>query len=206
MIDALAKRWDEVLPLLTPDEQRTLRGLVVDLAEARDEPTRVALSQRIALLLFEALPRDHPVVVTGNRLTVAPSHLRPSVGLFTYLRMRVAEQVPWPAADRILMADWDTPRSLRGRGIDPDFPQLIRLERTDGSVAVPLFQFADDGLPRATVLRINRLLDACEDPWGVADWWLSTNIWLHDAPVELLDGPEEANLLAAAHAAAGGAR
>lgn len=206
MIDALAQRWDDVVPLLPPDRQRTLRELVVDLAEAADEPARLAVSQRIALLLFDSLPAYHPVVVMGNRLTTAPADTRSSIGRFTLLRMRVAEQAPLPAADRILMADWETPRALRGRGIDPDFPPLIRLDRQDGSVVVPLFQFADDGRPRATVLRINVLLDAYDDPWGVADWWLSSNVWLHDAPVELLDGPDEDNLLAAARAAVGGAR
>lgn len=206
MIDALAERWDEVTPFLSPDRLRTLRGLVVDLAEAPDEPVRLAVSQRIAVLLFDALPADHPVVVTGNRLAVAPPDTRSSIGRFTLLRMRVVAQAPLPAADRILMADWDTPRALRRRGIDPDFPPLIRLERPDGGVVVPLFQFGDDGRPRDTVLRINVLLDAYDDPWGVADWWLSGNVWLHGAPVELLDGPDEDNLLAAAQAAAGGAR
>jgi len=206
MIEALAQRWDEVLPRLPAHQQDEIRECVLDLADTSEERTRLALSQRIANLLFDALPKDDPVVVTGNRFTAAPPDTRMSIGRFTLLRMRVADQVPLPAANRILMADWETPRELRGRGIDPDFPQLIRLERTDGSVAVPLFQFADDSLPRATVLRINGLLDAYDDPWGVADWWLSSNVWLHEAPVELLDGPQESELLAAAHAVAGGVR
>ncbi len=206
MIDALAERWDDVLPRLDAAQQRTLRTLVVELADARDEQSRRSRSQDIAGLLFKALPKDHPVVVVGNRFTVEPSvRLSPS-GLFTRLRLRVAEEAPWPAVDRILTTEWETARALRGRGIDPDLPELIRLDRPDGDLAVPTFQFTGDGRPRETVLRINDVLHAHDDPWGVADWWLSSNVWLHDAPVDLLDGPQEHQLLAAAHAAVGGAR
>jgi hypothetical protein len=204
MIDALARDWDAVMAECDDDVRRTLGELVVELADAPDDGTRVKVSQTIARLLVTALPPRHPVVLMGNRLTPAPSSPLTLRRLSMMVRMRVVEQAPWSAFDRILTTDWENARALRGRGVDPDLPELIRLGRPDGSFAVPSFQFTDDGRPREVVLRINQLLRAGDDPWGVADWWLSGNVWLHDAPVALLGRPGEERLLAAATAAVGG--
>ncbi|SDI45630.1 hypothetical protein SAMN05421505_15323 [Sinosporangium album] len=69
---------------------------------------------------------------------------------------------------------------------DPDDPRLLRLDRPDGGVAVPAFQFGDDGAPIPVVLAVNELLDAARDPWGTADWWLRGNALLGGAPAALL--------------------
>ncbi len=50
------------------------------------------------------------------------------------------------------------------------------------------------------VVAVNRLLDADDDPWGVADWWLGANAWLDAVPARLLGTPGEHGLLAAARA------
>lgn len=45
------------------------------------------------------------------------------------------------------------------------------------------------------VAEVNRLLDAADDPWGVASWWISASSRLEGrAPKELIDTPDESNL------------
>lgn len=204
MIDALAHDWDSVMALCDDATRRELRALVVDLADAPDDDSRTRASQQIADRLIRALPPTHPVVRLGNRLTSTPTSPLTLRQLSMMVRMRVVDQAPWSAEDRILTTDWETARELRSRGVDPDLPEIIRLDRPDGSYAVPSFQFTDTGYPRDVVLRINRVLRAYADPWGAADWWLSGNVWLHDTPIALLDRPGEERLLAAASAAVEG--
>jgi len=204
MIDALARDWDSVIAECDDNTRLDLRKLVIELADAPDDDTRNRMSQAIAALLFATLPAQHPVVRLGNRLATARSSPLSLRQLSSMVRMRVVEQAPWSARDRILSADWENARTLRDRGVDPDLPELIRLTRTDGSFAVPSFQFTEDGRPRDVVLRINQLLRAHDDPWGVADWWLSGNIWLHEVPIALLGGPGEERLMDAATAAVEG--
>lgn len=63
----------------------------------------------------------------------------------------------------------------------------------------PIFQFDNAGELRPIVDEVNRLLGATSDPWGVASWWLESNIWLGDRrPIDLVDGPQEVRLLRAA--------
>ena len=50
------------------------------------------------------------------------------------------------------------------------------------------------------VLAVNRLLDADEDPWGVADWWLGGNARLGAVPAQLLGRGHDDLLAAAARA------
>jgi hypothetical protein len=88
---------------------------------------------------------------------------------------------------------------IRRRGIDPR-QSLIGLADESGRVRYPAFQFDPTGRPIEVVVRINSLLGADDDPWGVVDWWLAPNIWLGAAPVDLLDEPDEETLVAAAKA------
>jgi hypothetical protein len=80
---------------------------------------------------------------------------------------------------------------------------LIRLPRPDGSRQLPLFQFDDALWPHDLVVRVNRLLDAEDDPWGVADWWVSPHAVLVDPPATLLGTAREAEIWAAASALGG---
>jgi hypothetical protein len=104
----------------------------------------------------------------------------------------------------LLTADADSPATLRRRGVDPDMPGLIRLPRPDGRVSLPAFQFTSAGKPKPLVLRINELLGADTDPWGVADWWLCPNIWLTGTPADLLGALDDHVMVAAAVAAVEG--
>ncbi|MFJ9033157.1 hypothetical protein ACIRQP_32505 [Streptomyces sp. NPDC102274] len=81
--------------------------------------------------------------------------------------------------------------------------ELIRLERPGGAAAFPRFQFEPSGLPREVVVRVNRLLGADRDPWGVTAWWLATNVWLGDPPADLLGADRDDDLVACAGATLG---
>jgi len=47
------------------------------------------------------------------------------------------------------------------------------------------------------VRRVNEMLDAASDPWGVASWWVSENARLGARPVELVGADDEALVHAA---------
>ncbi|MHA5049317.1 hypothetical protein [Streptomyces sp. SD15] len=66
---------------------------------------------------------------------------------------------------------------------------------------VPAFQLdPESGTPYEVVVEINRLLSADVDPWGAADWWLGSNVWLDAAPARLLGTGVDHALLSAARA------
>lgn len=50
------------------------------------------------------------------------------------------------------------------------------------------------------VREINEVLDAVEDPWGVASWWISTNDRLGGRPADLVGSPRAEDLVEAAKA------
>ena len=77
---------------------------------------------------------------------------------------------------------------------------LIRLAGPDGASRYPAFQFNQWGLALPVVLAVNEILRAGEDPWGVADWWLSVNSWLDCRPVDLLGQGRDGDLVALARA------
>lgn len=62
-----------------------------------------------------------------------------------------------------------------------------------GDYLFPAFQFdSETGQPLEVVTRINGILDAPSDGWGVTGWWVQTNGWLrgHQAPKEYLANPD----------------
>ncbi|MGW5768830.1 hypothetical protein ACWEVY_06750 [Streptomyces longwoodensis] len=87
-------------------------------------------------------------------------------------------------------------------GLTPEQPRDLILLTDEREVErVPAFQFDPRTRePYAVVVEINRLLSADEDPWGAADWWLGSNVWLDAAPAELLGTGADQALLSAAHA------
>ncbi|HTP30409.1 MAG TPA: hypothetical protein VMK12_32725 [Anaeromyxobacteraceae bacterium] len=67
----------------------------------------------------------------------------------------------------------------------------------------PQFQFdVARGHVFTVVADVNRLLGAADDPWGVASWWLTTNLRAGASPRQLLAGGkyDELRSLAAAEA------
>lgn len=58
---------------------------------------------------------------------------------------------------------------------------------------IPAFQLTGDFALKPTVARINRILDAGADPWGVASWWLTDNGRLENSasPAKVIDDQPE---------------
>jgi hypothetical protein len=107
------------------------------------------------------------------------------------------------AMDRLLAAPALSAAELRRRGGDPGQRYLIRLDGRDGP-RYPVFQFDAASRPLPVVLRINALLDADLDPWGVADWWLGPSAWLDRTPAESIGRVADEQLLGMARGVAEG--
>jgi hypothetical protein len=90
---------------------------------------------------------------------------------------------------------------VRAAGGDPYAAGLLRLTGPDGEPRLPDFQFGPDGRPLPTVVTINELLGAADDPWGVAAWWFDHNGYLADAPAAVLGRLPDEDLIALARGA-----
>lgn len=83
----------------------------------------------------------------------------------------------------------DSMRKLAASG------KVIRL-MVEGKAQYPTFQFTRDSRIQKKVDRVNTLLEADEEPWAVASWWLdSSSIAGGKAPVDLLSSPEDMDTL-----------
>ena len=51
------------------------------------------------------------------------------------------------------------------------------------------------------VLKVNQILEAASDPWGVASWWISVNARLGSRPMDLVGSGEGEAVIRAAEAA-----
>ena len=100
------------------------------------------------------------------------------------------------AQARLLAADnrSDQPLESSAAGV-------IALPSPEGLV-YPAFQFDEHDRLLPIAAEINELLGAAEDPWGVADWWLSEDASLGARPVDLIGGvrADHDSLRRAAHA------
>ncbi|GAA0983672.1 hypothetical protein GCM10009555_055930 [Acrocarpospora macrocephala] len=196
LISLLLDHLEDVRGRLSAPRRARLDGLIKDLQDAGGDTAAIgelAVELRIELQLA-GLPEDHPVrraLPTGSRLNPA----FPVVDWGDVIARLQPEDLRRVIHRKLLAAPAYRLDEVEGH----DDPDLIRLERADGVVQVPAFQFRERR-PRALVLRINRLLEADEDPWGVAGWWLGPNAWLGSVPAELLDQPREPDLMLAARA------
>ncbi|MFE6745353.1 hypothetical protein ACFVGM_05815 [Kitasatospora purpeofusca] len=219
LLDVLHEHWDEVQEYL--DE--AARAAVVALLDAPSaDPERTA--RRIVRLVLAALPDGHPVravledsVRYSRAVRVESSNREAVLQVLALVRggsrdgggpeappEPEPDALPTPpedADDWLLAADSVSAAEYRSGGHDPADPDLIRLTDRQGTVRLPSFQFdGASGRPLPVVVAVNRLLDADDDPWGVADWWLGANAWLDAVPARLLGTPSEHGLLAAARA------
>ena len=205
VFDALATHWADTAPYLTAEDIRVVREaarLTRAAAEGTgDNQEANAAALRLTLLLPGRLPAAHPVSaeIAGATRLAGPgsgmARIAASLGAIVAL---LAE--PDEAAEYLLAAPALTGQQATDLGIDPGAPGLIRLTPPDGRPRIPSFQFAPGGQPIPVVLTINRLLDADDDPFGVADWWLGRNAWLGDVPADLIGRVEDALLIRAARA------
>ncbi|GAA0415178.1 hypothetical protein Acor_78620 [Acrocarpospora corrugata] len=197
LINLLLDHLDDVRARLSTARRARLDGLINDLRDAGGDVAAIgdlAVELRIELQLA-GLPEDHPV----RRALPAGTRLNPGLPVIDWgsvIARLQPEDLRRVIRRRLLAA----PAFRVDQVDDPEDPDLIRLERADGDVQLPAFQFQESGRPRPLVLRINRLLEADEDPWGVAGWWLGPNAWLGTVPAQLLDRPREPELLMAARA------
>lgn len=71
---------------------------------------------------------------------------------------------------------------------------LLALPGADGAL-FPAFQFDEtSGRVRGVVADVNATLNAKEDPWGVASWWVSEHARIGVAPMTLVGNGSEASL------------
>jgi hypothetical protein len=210
-VAALTSRWAELIEQVGEATRVRLYELVDELDAAPTEPARAKAMRRMLDLVDTVLPAGDAIRVavddarSSPRLAGTKPEWQHELARVAALSRPGASARRKPPVDAVLLtAPSLSPRNIRRRGGNPDQRGLIRLRRTDGSVALPRFQFTREGEPRALVLRINQLLDADTDPWGVADWWLCPNIWLAGTPVDLIDRLDDRTLVAAALAAVEG--
>ncbi|MFE4537466.1 hypothetical protein ACFRKB_20640 [Streptomyces scopuliridis] len=161
---------------------------------APDVLDRAAIDAEAAALLslaglsFEPEPAMTTNAMTTNASTANAGTPAPGpAALMDLVRRRVLATTP--------VLSEDEARALGRDGVARD---LIRLDGPRGATAVPRFQFEPSGRPREVVVRVNRLLGADRDPWGVTAWWLATNVWLGDPPADLLGTDRDDDLVACA--------
>jgi hypothetical protein len=219
---ALSANWDDVVSRLGPEASAELYAEVDRLGgPGHDEAVT-----RLAGLLAERLPPDHPVfqALTGGYLFRSATVDWPA--LTDQLRLRVVRMVraeldpivgaaagdrparerPGQAllrrvAERLLLAPALTAEQVRNRGADPGDPLLIGLHRAGTGRQWPEFQFAPDGGALPVIRAVNEVLQPAADPLGAAEWWLSPNVWLGGQPSELIGQVADADLVQAARAA-----
>lgn len=197
----LARSWPQLLAELDDAGAVRLRALRERLDTAMDNELSELWLAIVDLVLVELGPAS----AVRKELDRALGFPRFKAGAADWRALTPATTKVRPPVDAwILAAAAASPAGVRRRGTDPDLPGLIRLHRPDGQVSLPAFQFTRAGEPKPLVLRINQLLGADTDPWGVADWWLCPNIWLAGTPADLLGTLDDHVLVAAAVAAVEG--
>jgi hypothetical protein len=210
---ALAEHWLEVLALASEENRRRL----LDLATARDDPEDVR--HLLVDLVLDVLPREHPLVEVIRRHVMSEhlhagvlddvasefarfadvvSHLPELAALATRRDPDPDDPFHRAVLARLTGVPRLTADELRAAGITPSDSRLVRLPEGD-RLLLPGFQFDTAGRPLAVALQVNALLDAANDPWGAACWWLLPHARLGMSPAELI-GRDEPLLLAAARA------
>jgi hypothetical protein len=213
----LSAHWAETAGYLTSEDVQFVRE-TSELAAAAaagtgdSRPARAALL-RLTTMLYDRLPTSHPVSIAISSATLfgepsSPEVVMPeiaaaleAISALTLLGSSDSDEVD-DATSWLLAAPALTAQQVRDSGADPAELGLIRLDGPGGRL-IPAFQFSPAGTPIAVVLTINRLLDAEDDPFGVADWWLGRNAWLEGVPADLIGQVDDALLIRAARAELG---
>lgn len=223
-VEAIQANWAELDGLLDEPAREELREI---LAEAEVDPE--AAADELRALVKPFVPVGHPLreVLTPSGVRFRPGSAsaaeRPSLLLSLWLlRLQLrtdavaapstdepAARALTPEADPAYLPDREDSWLLAEPSVDrpsliltvEELQYLITL--TDGQDAehVPAFQLDPvSKAPYPVVVEINRMLSADEDPWGAADWWLGSNVWLDAAPARLLGTGADDALLSAARA------
>nr|AGS49288.1 hypothetical protein [uncultured bacterium esnapd2] len=207
-LTVLSRQWREIHVELEPGAAASLDALVKRLANEPHPVLAEECAHQIADLLSRSLSQDHPfrrALAGTTRRSLAAVHdpdtllewlqLTESLGAQVELPYPRLEEVATRAAEWLLAEPALSAREVSASGQDPYAPFLIRLERPDGGEQWPAFQFSPDGSPWAVVREINQILDAEDDPWGVADWWLGENHLAGAIPARLIGEIDDATLI-----------
>lgn len=210
VLHSLAAHWDDISGRLDPDGRARLRWLVaIAAAEQTGPDARTEAVLEIIGVVLPVLPRDHPLeqAIGGKRsapstlereLSPTLAELRAIVGDLPGLDDigDLADLDPDPAA-RTVWSDVRTRLLAAPMVAADDVPAAGPLIRLDDGVreVLPAFQFGPDGQPYGVVLAVNEVLDATDDPWGAADWWLLPNSWLRAIPADLVGRVDDLILL-----------
>jgi hypothetical protein len=218
-VRAMLSSWDDLAGKLSADTLHHFFELLSKLGHAGPDGA-AEIGAEIGRFLDQVLPHDGSAVRQAleadtdvRRYRGGPAAVTADWPELSSASLRHAEQhdlvaAPTPSAGEVTF--W-TSRWLLGeaalseddvmaRGLDPDDPGLLRLDRDDGAQQWPAFQFAATGAPQPLVPVINRILDADDDPWGAADWWLGHNQWLDGVPARLIGRVDDGLLVDAARA------
>jgi hypothetical protein len=221
---SLSTHWADTVGYLRAEDLRlvdeTARLTAAAAAGTGDTRDARTAMLRLSTVLYDRLPAGHPVAIvfSSGAMLSGPAPFASQLPVIAVALDAVAALSPVApspvavpddsddsdeAADWLLAAPALTGQQVRDGGADPSEPGLIRLAAPDGRERIPAFQFSPAGAPIAVVLRINRLLDAEDDPFGVADWWLGRNAWLDAVPAELIGQVDDELLVRAARAELG---
>jgi hypothetical protein len=188
---------DEAVDWLT---RLSAHDLSVVLERVLERRPRSSATQQLRNLVRLALLEDEEV----ERLAGPAQHVHSSVeDAFDDLRIKVEARREILSRD---MLDAPTVAELVGGGAKNRREVASVLKRKSLVVALPgsgrgflypAFQFDPvEGRVRPVVAQVNRHLQALEDPWGVASWWVSSQPRLDGrSPRDLLGSDEEPDLL-----------
>jgi hypothetical protein len=205
LADALefaAKRWTELRDQLSRDDIREIeRVLAAAVHGATWDPghlIEVLLASESSVSPAWSALRESATRRAGPepQLTlVAAAHLRLAIELAEYREPRRNDprRITLDAEERLFTAPM--------RDIDQEEPppNVVVLRRR-GERFAPSFQFDGEGLVLENVARVNEMLDATDDPWGVASWWLTPHAALHAIPADEVRVGNAENVVAAARA------
>lgn len=210
-IDVLVQDWPGIRKRLTDRTRQLVQDRIVELASEPIPELITGKAGQLCVLIGNELPPVHPFRVAltegGTRFlrpdtdaTALADWFSTRETLLSLIRRRdiarvTTEEVQEQAEAWLLAADSVSESELLARGVDPGAADLIQLEGHDGRARWPAFQFGD----RAELIRaINGILDAADDPWGAADWWLGRHARLGGVPAKLLGEIDDQVLLDAA--------
>lgn len=210
VVALLREHWREARPHLTDSDVRLLATSAERIeAAGRDPGSATDALLDVEMMIITRLPPSHPArqaLAGRRRLNTGAAldwqRIAHALRALPGIAPEDGPQDDGPDEDDAWLLDGPvlTEQEVRARGCDPARSDLIRLVDAARQVVLPSFQFGPDGQPVAVVAAINRLLEAGEDPWGVADWWLGQNAWLRGIPADLVGEVDDSLLMAAAAA------
>jgi len=202
-LDAAIRRWPELRSHMTPDHVREIeRMLAAAVHGASWDPTR------LLEVLLQGEPVDHPAwvalresatrrtgAVPADLALVAAARLRLAIELSERVEVdqQDPERVEAAAEERLFTAPMT---DVRAR---PRTRDMLVLDRGSERVA-PSFQFDTEGSLLPSVAHVNAVLDAADDPWGAASWWLTPHAALHAIPADEVRVGNADDVVAAADA------